>query len=131
MAHGYKIDVTEYLFGSTQEVLDKTGKFVMDPETGEPKLETKQIKIAPKIHLPLMLCNPNLADQEKRNSFDLFELGRIAKQIELSDTHVVLVEADFNTLKERMSVIQKFLNYRYYEMVRRIHEAEKIELKEA
>lgn len=131
MTTGYKIDVSPYKYKFKSEVV-KDEKFVIDEVTGEPKIEEKVSEVDVKIHLPLMLCNPNIGGTDGRPDadFDLFEMGVIAKQIEKSDGCVILDEKKYEQLKARMKKIQKHLNYKYFEMVRRIHEAEKVELEE-
>lgn len=126
---GYKIDVSMYEFKYKLEAL-KDGQFQLDERTGEPKLEDKISEVCPTIHLPLMLCNPQLGGNGGQTDpeFDLMELGTIAKLIEKADHFVVLDQRKFDTLKARVKKIQKHLNYKYFEMVRRIHEAEKVEL---
>lgn len=126
---GYKLDVSSYDFHTHQEVRDDKNQFVVDPSTGEPKLEKKVLRVEPRIHLPLMLCNPNITDQERgAKGFDLFEIGVIAKKIEMAvDDFVLLDSAEYAVLLDRTKILQKFLNYKYFEMVRRIREAEKVE----
>lgn len=126
---GYKIDVSPYDFKYKSEVV-KDGQFEVDERTGEPKLEDKVSEVQPAVHLPLMLCNPQLGGNNGQPDaeFDLMELGTVAKLIEKADCFVILDQRKFDTLKSRVKKIQKHLNYKYFEMIRRVHEAEKVEL---
>ena len=136
---GHKIDLAPYEYSFTTETIIKGDngemKYVPDPETGEFKTEKKKVKVYPGIHLPQMLCNPQLGGNGGQPSpdFDLFEIGVVAKLIENSAEkmgYCIIDEKNYDILLKRVKQIQKSLNYKFFELVRRIHEAEKVELEE-
>lgn len=134
---GYKIDLTPYDHTFLKEVIvEEKGemKYVPDPETGEFKTEKKTIKVIMCVHLPQMICNPSLggANGQPAGDFDLFELGVVAKLIENSEVmgYCILDQKNYDILIKRVKQIQKHLNYKYFEMVRRVNEAEKVELEQ-
>ena len=128
---GYKINVNDYYFDTVLEVLEN-GQYVFDPETGDPKLEKKSIKVYPRLTLPLMLCNSQVGGVggQAPADFDLYEIGTIAKLIESSDGYVILDQAQYDKLVSRVKQLQKHLNYKYFELVSKIMNAEKVELTE-
>lgn len=138
MAKGYKVKIDAYEYKTwVEQTVEKDGKevFDIDPETGEPKREEKTILVPVQIHLPLMLCNPQIvADPKagvKDGGFNLYEIGVIAKKIENCKTeHITLDKEEYMILKKRMEVVAQRLSYKFFEMVRRVMEAEQVELGE-
>lgn len=126
MTIGYKINTSDYKYRTLQEVIEND-KFVIDQETGEPKLEERALEVRMRVLLPMMVCNPQIVDDEQ---FDLLELGSIANKIELSSDFCILDSKEWERLSARVKKIQKKLNRKFYEMVRRVIEAEKVELEE-
>lgn len=128
---GYKVDVSDYNFETVIEVVEQ-GKLVLDESTGEAKVEKKCLRVKVNITFPLMLTNPQLGavGGQPPADFDLYELGTIGKMIERSEDFVILDQAQYDLLVSRTKQIQKHLNYKYFEMVRRVMNAEKVELGE-
>lgn len=136
---GFQIDLSPYDYTFTTEVVVKDDKgemkYVPDPDTGEFKTEKKTVKVYPGIHLPQMLCNPGLGGErgQQAQDFDLFEIGVVAKIIENSAEkmgYCVIDQKNYDILVKRVKQIQKNLNYKFYELVRRVHEAQKVELEQ-
>lgn len=131
MPKGYKIDTSNYIFKAIQEVI-KDNQIVIDEKTGEPKTETKELDVYTRELLPILLCNPQLGGSagQPDPEFDLYEMGVIAKLIERGTNSVVLDSNQYDKLKKRAGKMSKMLGYRYFEMIRRIQEAEEVELGE-
>lgn len=128
---GYKINTEPYDFTAEQEVI-KDGQFVIDNATGEPKREMKTQAVAVRLHLPLMIQQSQIgqAANQRDEEFDLYELGVIAMKIQESKLYCIVSKEEYARLEKRVKFISKFLNAKYFEMVRRVREAEKVELTE-
>ena len=119
----------------------KAYKFQIDPyeikyqieKNGE--LEDKTKMIIMKYELPRHLCNGAIGGegQKPAKGFDLMDLGPIAQRIEqCKDIQVEVNQNELDILKKRVDVISKSggFGFNYYEMFRRVLEAQLVNLVE-
>ena len=70
------------------------------------------------------------ADDLKLNSRDLLRNDRIAQRIEGSDGHILLEDSEYDVVKQAIESIHGF-NKQDVELVRRVIEAQVVDVKEA
>lgn len=119
MAKGRKIDVSDY-------------EFEVSADSGG-QLERTLHVMSVKMVVPDYLCNPNLSSEPGRPDakFDLYKIGKVARMIEHAPgDSVILVESDYEILKERVSLLCRFLGRPFYLFVERVLEAPLVELEE-
>lgn len=128
---GYKINTEPYDYTAETEII-KDGQFIIDESTGEPKRESKTQSVAVRMHLPLMLQQSQIGSSvnQRDEEFDLYELGLISMKLQESKLYCIVTKEEHERLKKRVKFISKFLNAKFFEMVRRVMEAEKVGLTE-
>ncbi len=88
-----------------------------------------------KFELPIILCNPSLGSDnpsKPAKDFNLMEIGPVSQRIrQCTDVFLNVNENELEILKKRIGAISKFYGYNYYEMFRRIQEAQPVDMVEA